>query len=490
MTNKRLSLSLFMIALFFLVLQNTTHSQDAKPNIIFIFIDDLRPDLGFYGNKIVRSPNLDKLAGSAFYFTNQFVQVPTCGASRHSLLTGRRPVSRTQLTNEVFEVETSKMPESNIPESFIHLLKKNGYHTAGIGKISHSADGYVYGYRSQPGKVRELPYSWNEFDFNPGKWETGWNAFFGYANGENRQSVSGKVAPYEKANVPDTAYPDGLTAELAVDKIKTLGNSQKPFFLGIGFFKPHLPFNSPSRYWDLYNEAEIPLPISRSSPEGVSESSLHNSGEFNSYQLGEEHPSIKNPVSDSYAKKLKHAYYASVSYIDEQVGKVLKAVESNGLSNNTVIILWSDHGWHLGEHGIWGKHSLFDYSLKSPLVIKLPDQPGARIDAVVESVDIYPTIAQLCGLDAPAHLDGRSLLSLMKKEKNEGKAAYSYFKQGISVRTSRYRLTKYFRTEVPTIELFDYLTDPYETRNLASQNPEIVNRLMPLLEKGNTGLFK
>lgn len=490
MNSSRNSLYYIIFTALFLALQYPAFAQSAKPNIIFIAIDDLRPDLGYYGNKIVRSPNIDKLAGSAYYFTNQFVQVPTCGASRHSLLTGRRPVSRAQLTNEIFELETSKMPESDNPESFIHLLKKNGYHTAGIGKISHSADGYVYGYRSQPGNVRELPYSWNELDFNPGKWNTGWNAFFGYADGENRQSVSGKVPPYEKADVNDTAYPDGLTAELAVDKIKTLARAQKPFFLGIGFFKPHLPFNSPSRYWDLYNEADMNLPISRSCPEGVSESSLHNSGEFNSYQLGEEHPSIKKQLSDSYAKKIKHAYYASVSYIDEQVGKVLKAVESNGLSNNTVIILWSDHGWHLGEHGIWGKHSLFDYSLKSPLIIKLPNQPGARIDAVVESVDIYPTIVQLCGLGAPDLLDGTSLLSLMKKEKDKDRAAYSYFKQGISVRTSRYRLTKYFRKEEPAIELFDYLTDPNETRNLANQNPEIVNKLMPLLEKGNTGLYK
>ena len=263
-------------------------NKQEKPNVLFIAIDDLRPELGCYGTNYIKSPNLDKLASSGTVFMNHFVQVPTCGASRFSMLSGMLPKTTGHLSNEAIHKYISGQPETSKPETFIHHLKRNGYYTVGIGKISHYADGLLYGYTDPVGTERELPHSWDELVFNPSIWGTGWNAFFGYANGENRQSLNRQVKPYEMGNVDDHGYPDGMTAALAVQKLKELSEKEKPFFLGVGFFKPHLPFNAPKKYWDLYDEKEIPLSPFPNIPENVNNASLHGSGEFNGYKLGEE----------------------------------------------------------------------------------------------------------------------------------------------------------------------------------------------------------
>jgi len=218
-----------------------------RPNVLFIFIDDLRPDLGCYGNTQVHSPHIDSLARSATVFRNQYAVVPTCGASRYSLLTGRYPRNRAALANEAAERLLPARP-GDTAATFIEQLRRNGYYTVGIGKISHSADGYVYGYTSQKSDRPELPGAWDEMLLNPGRWQTGWNAFFAYADGTSRQGRQGMVKPCEAGEGGDTAYPDGLTANLAVQKVEELARRQQPFFLGVGFFKPHLPFNAPRQY--------------------------------------------------------------------------------------------------------------------------------------------------------------------------------------------------------------------------------------------------
>ena len=226
--------------------------KESPPNVLFIAIDDLRPELGCYDNPIAQTPTLDNLASEGVIFKNHFVQVPTCGASRYSLLTGMRPSKPVHLSNKAIEVEISAKHENALPETFIHHLKRSGYYTVGIGKISHSADGLVYGYNENPSNKRELPHSWNELVFDSGKWGTGWNSFFGYSNGENRQSLEKVVKPYEAGNVDDEGYVDGLTTKLTITKLRELKKRKEPFFLGVGFFKPHLPFNAPKKYWDLY----------------------------------------------------------------------------------------------------------------------------------------------------------------------------------------------------------------------------------------------
>lgn len=481
------------VLLLFLSAEGRSQPSSARPNVLFICIDDLRPDLGCYGNTVVKSPHLDKLASQGYLFTNHFVTVPTCGASRYSLLTGTRPRSPVALRNDAIYELITRQPKTDQPETFIENLRRNGYYTVGIGKISHSADGRWYGYTEPVSTTLELPNSWDEMLFDAGKWGTGWNAFFGYADGSNRQSKQKMVKPYESAEVEDTGYPDGLTTELALQKLKELATRKQPFFLGVGFFKPHLPFNAPQQYWDLYNRPDIPLTPSPDIPGHVHPASLHESGEFNQYQLGEEKASLDNPVSDAYARKLKHAYYASVSYIDAQVGKVLDALARLGLDKNTIVVVWSDHGWHLGDDRVWGKHTNFEYALKSVLMIKTPNNSrGVICDKVVSTVDVYPTLMELCDVKMPHQTDGKSLVRLMKNPAADPweNVAYSYFNQGITVRTERYRFTKYFRNEQPSVELYDHKTDPYENENIAADHPDIVQSLAPIWEKGNTGIHE
>ena len=284
------------------------------------------------------------------------------------------------------------------PESFVHHLRKNGYTTVGIGKLSHSVDGLVYGYEEKPSDVKEMPHSWDRFILNNGKWKTGWNAFFAYANGENRQSLKKQVKPYENVDVPDNGYPDGLILNSALEQLKELNSNEQPFFLGVGFLKPHLPFNAPKKYWDLYDRSSIPVASDPFIPENVHQNSIGRMGEFYNYELSDEKPTLEKPLSDEYSRKLIHGYFASISYIDNLIGKLMIELKSLDLHKNTMIVLWGDHGWHLGNDRKWGKLTLFERSLKSALIIKLPgDRHSKReINTVVESVDLYPTIMEYC----------------------------------------------------------------------------------------------
>ena len=463
-----------------------------RPNVLFIAVDDLRTELGAYGKNHVISPNMDALATKGSLFTHHYVQVPTCGASRHALLTGYRPWKPIHLSNQAIEKEISGKPEDSVPETFIHRFKQEGYHTVGIGKISHSADGLVYGYEDEPSNKKELPHSWSELLFDSGKWKTGWNAFFAYANGENRQSMKKQVKPYEAAEVDDEGYPDGIIAKLAMEKLQEMKEKEKPFFMGVGFFKPHLPFNAPKKYWDLYDRDRIPISDHKNIPENINLKSLHESGEFNQYALGEEKAGLEKSVSDEYARKLKHAYLASISYVDAQIGKVLGTLKATGLDKNTIVVVWGDHGWHLGDQRVWGKHTLFENALKSALIIRSPlhDHRNKVVNQILESVDIYPTLLEMCTIPLKHKIDGESFVESMQgNESTPGGVAYGYFKEGITMRTEKYRLTKYYRDEEPTIELYDHTNDPLETKNIAHKNKEVVAQLMSILQKGDTGLY-
>lgn len=490
-------MKIFHACLFLLLHHSFCEAQPVtpskRPNVLFIFVDDLRPDLGCYGQAGVRSPHIDSLAAGATVFTHQYVAVPTCGPSRACLLGGRWPRNRKELQNEIFETRQAQPTPKTGPESFVERLKQNGYYTVGIGKVSHAPDGHIYKYLAPQGPALELPNSWNEMLFDAGKWGTGWNAFFGYANGSNRNQLKNQVKPYEAGEVEDEGYPDGLTAALAVKKLRELAARHEPFFLGVGLFKPHLPFNAPRKYWDLYDESKITLSPSPDMPLHVNKASLHESAEFNGYRLGDEKASLERPLTEAYARKLKHAYYAGVSYADAQIGKVLACLRELGLDRNTIIVLWGDHGWHLGDDRVWGKHTLFEWALRSPLIIKMPGSgKGRRCDQVVSSIDIYPTLTELCGIPGAPQTDGASFAALLQDPRAKGRPqlAYSYFRNGITLRTERYRLTKYFRKEEPTVELYDHEKDPNEQENVAAAHPDVVERLMRTLEKGNTGLYQ
>ena len=460
-----------------------------NPNILLICVDDLRPELGCYGQAHMKTPHLDGLAREGIIFSHHYIQAPTCGPSRYSLLTGLRPRNTQELNNTYMENNFHKRPETEIPETLAHHFRRNGYYTVGIGKISHTSDGRVRG----EGQHWELPYSWDEMLCDTGQWGGGFDAFFAYADGESRASKNFQVPPLECAEVEDEGYPDGLNARLAAKKLEELSKADKPFLLSVGFFKPHLPFNSPKKYWDFYEREEISLSPNPGLPENTDELLLHPSGEFfGNYKKGKEYGGLGKRLSDDYAREIRHAYFAAVSYVDAQIGKVLTALKENGLEKNTIVVVWGDHGWHLGDHTIWGKHSPFERSAHSPLIVKVPGvtHSGDQTKALVETIDIYPTLCELADVELPQGLEGKSFIPILNDPESPGKpAAYSYQNNRISMRTERYRLIVHAQEGKLTVALFDHRTDPYETRNIAAEKPEVVERLMPLLKKGNTGIL-
>src|SRR5690606_2952 len=485
---------IFITCTLWIVNSKAIAQEKNQPNVLLICVDDLLPALGSYGNDEVKSPHMDALAAQSAVFSRHYVTVPTCGASRYSLLRSSLPRTTAELTNTIANrLSADKQEKSTEPETFIEQFRRNGYYTVGIGKISHHPDGYIYPYSGSKSDRRELPNSWDEMLLDYGNWGQGWDAFFAYANGESRTTKKGDVPPYEAADVGDEGYRYGLIARTAVNKLKMLAHQKQPFVLGVGFFKPHLPFNAPKKYWDLYDEDRLSLTSAPDIPKNIHRASLHNSAEFNQYKLGEEKASLDGPLSDAYSRKLIHGYYACISYVDEQVGKVLSALKETGLDKNTIVVLWSDHGWHLGDYHVWGKHTLFDRSLRSVLMLKTPDMTGRKqIDRVVSTIDIAPTLLDLCDVPALSYADGHSVKPLLQNIRDTSwkDVAYSYFKEGISMVTAQYRLTRYFRKETPATELYDHAVDTLETKNIAEGNEHIIQELNPLWEQGNTGLFR
>ncbi len=470
-----------------------------RPNVLFIAVDDLRPEMGCYGNTVVQTPNLDRLAARGTVFNRVYCQQAVCSPSRSSLMTGRRPDA-----TRVWDLETHfrvALPDCvTIPEHF----KANGYHCAALGKIYHGGfeDGrswsephwYATGRTvdTDPAdwtkrKVQPFQSSVKEYSANIAK-DTTSNQPAGRTakNNKKKNGPAFEISPKE-----DDQLPDGATAAEAVRRLQSLKSSGKPFFLAVGFVKPHLPFVSPKKYWDLYDAEKIPSPATRSLPTGAPEFSGHTNGELHNYRGV---PS-ENPIPEDFAGELRHGYYASVSYIDAQVGRLLDALDREGLADNTVVVLWGDHGWQLGDHGLWHKHTNFELAARAPLIVSAPRQTtaGKTCNATVEFVDVYPTLADLCGLEIPAGLDGLSLKRFIEDPSAEAsKVAISQYPRaagrpigqlmGYSIRDARYRLTVWRERageKIIATELYDYETDPHETKNVADkpESQAIVARL-------------
>jgi len=469
--------------LFVLLLGASCHTATPTGpyNVLFIAVDDLRPDLASFGETYMATPSLDKLASEGRPFSHHYVQVPTCGASRYALWTGLRPSTPAQLDNEAF-VRLMPRDERERPESFADLFRRNGYHTASIGKLSHYPDGRIFSYAGEGDGRLEMPFSWDEVDGPIGKWGTAWNAFFGYSDGSNRNQARGAMPAYESADVPDTSYADGIIAEKAIIKLRELRSER--FLLAVGFFKPHLPFTAPKKYWDLYDAGEIELSPNPDAPEGVNPNALHDSRElFGSYGPFESVGAAGKRIDDAEARTLRHAYRAAVSFSDAQVGKVLDELDRLGLSDHTIVVLWGDHGWHLGDQTIWGKHTTFERALRSPLIIRVPgmSDPGVFANGLVETVDLYPTLAELCGLTPPDNLAGTSIVPLLNDPAHPGKdGAFGYWTGRRTLRTERFRITEYESGE-PRVELFDHRTDSLETTNVADTHADVVTDLLKRL---------
>jgi arylsulfatase A-like enzyme len=445
-----------------------------KPNVLFIAVDDLRPELGCYGKTHIKSPNIDRLARSGVLFRRAYCQQAVCGATRASLLTGLRPDS-TGIYGNTTHFRDRVPDVVPLPQHF----KQHGYHVAGMGKIYHLNDppSWSEPWKPFPGLVWLRPENVSLIERK--RAEARERGLTGKALG---RAARGPAT--ECADVADNAYPEGALADTAIETLRRLRD--RPFFLAVGFIRPHLPFNCPKKYWDLYRRDEIRLPRQQSPPKGAPKMALTNWGELRSYH---EIPA-NGPVTDEQALDLIHGYYACTSYVDAQIGRVIEELGRLGLRENTIVILWGDHGWKLGDYGAWCKHTNFELDTHVPLILSDPtaEANGRSSDALVEFVDIYPTLCEAAGLPLPDHLEGTSFAPLLADPQRPWKdAAFSQYPRGkimgYSMRTDCYRLTQWLQREDPeevvAVELYDHQSDPGETVNLAADpaNAALVAKL-------------
>lgn len=463
-------------------------AEREQPNVLLILVDDLKPSFGAYGDDWVHSPNLDRLAARGMRFDMAYCNQAVCAPSRNNLMTGTR--STTLGVYSLGYHFRRAVPDAvTLPQHF----KQHGYHTAGIGKVFHIGHGNV-----------DDPHSWS-VPFHPDKVidyvlpeSTGGEltreeAYFSNQMLDRIRSLP-RGAAWESADVEDDAYADGRIAAEGIRRLRKYRETGAPFFLALGFTKPHLPFCAPRRYWDLYQRAELRLPRIDEYPVGAPGYAAKTPlGELNQYKPVPQRP----PLNDDLTRALIHGYYASLSYMDAQLGRVLDEVDRLEFDENTIIVLWGDHGYHLGDHGAWTKHTNYEQANRIPVVIVAPGvtTPSSSSRALVETVDIYPTLAELAGLPEPAGsqpIDGDSLVPVLRNRDTTGQdhAYHCYPRRGLlgrAIRTARYRLVEWkeFGAAVDTAEyeLYDYEEDPLETRNLAAERLEVLEELKTILAR-------
>ena len=354
-------------------------------------------------------------------------------------------------------------------------FRKNGYRSEALGKIFHVGHGNG-----------EDEASWSVPHFSPGVPQYS-NPANNAPNTPEARAAELRGAATESADVPDDTYADGRIALEAIRRLKAAKAKGEPFFLAVGFMKPHLPFVAPKKYWDLHDPEKLPMPTRATPPDGAPEFAPQFGGELRRYK---DMPAGKSPLDDKLTRHLIHGYYAATSYMDACAGLVLDALAANGLADNTIVVLWGDHGWHLGDHGMWCKHTNYEQAARIPLIVAAPGKPGAASTALVETVDIYPTLAELAGLPAPARTDGKSFAALLRNPalNHRDHAIHVYPRQnllGRAIRTDRHRLVEWKKTgaapDTAVFELYDYVDDPGETKNLASARPDTVAELTKIL---------
>jgi arylsulfatase A-like enzyme len=463
-----------------------------KKNVLFIAVDDLRPELGCYGHPIVKSPNIDALARHGVLFERTYCQQAVCGPTRASLLTGKRPD-----TTKIYDLKTHIRTTMPDVVTLQQHFKNNGYFSEGIGKLFHvgleDEASYSVPHRSGKGSVYALEKNLKllKEGGKVSKTDSGSAEFT--ATGRMRASAT------ECADVPDEVYLDGDIAQLAVESLNRLAPKAKssseqerqPFFLGVGFRKPHLPFCAPKKYWDMYDRSQIPLPYPEK-PRNAPDIAFTTWGELRSYT---DIPDV-GPCDEATTKELIHGYYACVSFMDAQVGKLLAELDRLDLRKDTIVILWGDHGWKLGEYSQWSKHTNFELDTHVPMIISDPDmQQGIRSRALTEFVDIYPTLADLCGLPMAADLEGTSMVPLIQDPNRQWKtAAFSQYPRpkkmmGYSMRTDQYRYTEWIdqkTNEAAFRELYDLKNDPLCKESIVykPENEKLVGQLHEMMKKG------
>ena len=425
-----------------LLLVATAAFATDRPNVLFIAIDDLRPELECYGGPQVKSPNLDKLAEQGVQFTRAYCQVAVCGASRASMLTGVLPTTN-RFRNYFARADEDVPNATTLPEAF----KNAGYTTISNGKIFHHRDD-------------SEAESWSEKAWRP---KSGHGTSF---DPETREKLSkrkrGRI--YEHPDVADNAYGDGQVAEKTITDLQRLKKSGKPFFLACGFIRPHMPFYAPKKYWDLYKRDEIKIADNRFLPENAP-NDLRGGSEFKSYHLAG-----LNEKSEEFHRMMRHGYMACVSYVDKLVGDVLAELKRLELDEDTIVVVWGDHGWHLGEHTFWGKHNTTHLAMRVPLIVTVPGKKVGPSKSLVETSDLFPTLCELAGIPIPATVQGKSFVSVLNApEKPFRKVAYTRYGPGDAVVTEQFNYTRYNggKSEM----LYDLKKDPNENVNIAG-NPE------------------
>lgn len=462
----RIIFRLFCFSVFTVLLnckKVTREHVPQQPNVLLVYMDDLRPELASFGASQIISPNIDAFAKNGVKFTNAYCNVPVCGASRASMLTGMLPTKNRFLNYNTF-VEKETPEAITLPQ----LFKNNGYTTISNGKIYHHLDD-----RETDWDEVWRPYAFDKNDSNLAPtdyWQSIWKD---YQNHENRieYKATNTGPAYEKANINDSIYIDGLMTEKVIRDIKKLKTSNKPFFLTAGFISPHLPFNAPKKYWDLYDRNSIKQPDNNYIPKNAPKMSISNWPEMRAYS----NIPKKGKVSDSLAIDLIHGYYATVSYTDALIGKILNELEISGLDKNTIVILVSDHGYNLQEHTQWAKFTNYNTSTQVPLIIYNPfsENKGAS-NALTELIDVYPTLAELCGLEFPKNqLDGKSLVSVLKNQNSKGKN-HVFIKKGngFTLKTNDFSYTEFIKPDdnsTITSMLYDHRIDKDENINVVNQ---------------------
>ena len=470
--------------------KDKTGSQ--KKNVLLIYVDDLRPELKCYGESKIISPNIDKLAARSTVCNKAYCQIPICMPSRVSTLSGMYARSRGQGRLRLL------LPKGkpSLPGHF----KANGYDTVSIGKVYHFnnddpkswtkrythtfheqklvCDGYCSGYQLEENQ-KGLTYA---------------------KTGRNRSSLT------ECVDAPDNAYPDGASADKAIAELKKHSKSKKPLFLAAGFYRPHLPWAAPKKYWDLYRREDIDLAENQYFPKGAI--TRNDWGDLRHYgdkvvnaaasHRGDYNADNFPVLPEKKQRELIHGYWACVSFIDAQIGRILRALDELGMADNTTVVLCGDHGWQLGEHKLWSKCSNYEEAVRVPFMVAAPGiTKGDKTDALTELVDIYPTVCELSGLSIPEHVEGTSMLPLLRDPSRKWKkAAFNIWIGSLSMRTDRYRLTRYnkamgkgSRNQLPSTgryELYDYQADPAGGENLAvdPKNKELLDRLIAQMNAG------
>lgn len=472
-------------------LTGVTGQAAERPNVLLLLVDDLKPALGCYGDPIAQTPHLDRLAARGLRFDLAYCNQAVCAPSRFTLLLGAHSTS-TGLYGLGSRLR-ARLPEAvTLPQHFA----RHGYRTESLGKVFHVG----HGNPGDPQSFTVPPFHDQVIEYlepasTGGGQLTREEAYFTNQRlGEIASLPRG--AAFESPVADDAAYADGRVAEETVRRLAAARDRRAregtPFFILAGFARPHLPFSVPRKYWDLYDPAMFTLASVTEPPATAPAIAGKTNGELANYA----------PVPESgvappdLARQLIHGYYASTSYVDAQIGKVLAALDRLELTDSTIVILWGDHGFHLGDHGWWTKHTNYEQANRIPLLVAAPGvtRPGSATRQLAESVDVFPTLAELAGLPAPAgpqRVDGVSLVPVLRdpaaRVRDHAYHVFPRAKLGRAIRTERYRLVEWSGVGQPEeqaeLELYDYETDPLETRNLAAEQPQVVAELRAILRR-------